>query len=144
MRTQLAPRGIQLAPWGIQLNPADCPACWFGIAKSACTTPGCAWPRARPFPLDVSGNQLASLPPHFSADLDRFTALLLYGVGTEFDAPEIDNMVRIPGISLVPGTDLVVTVVGADDVDLIAKPSMSWIGKTFGSDFREALEPEKA
>ena len=41
---------------------------------------------------------------------------------SEFDAPEIDNQVRIPGMPLAAGTVLRVRVVAADDVDLIAEP----------------------
>lgn len=41
---------------------------------------------------------------------------------TEYDAPEIDNVLRIPGMPLAPGTVLTARVVAVDDIDLIAKP----------------------
>ena len=41
---------------------------------------------------------------------------------TEYDAPEIDNVVRIQAMPLSPGTVLTVRVVAADEVDLIAEP----------------------
>ena len=41
---------------------------------------------------------------------------------TEFDAPEIDNVVRIPGMPLLPGVVLKVRVTSADVMDLIAEP----------------------
>ena len=42
---------------------------------------------------------------------------------TEFDAPEIDGSVRLPGCAaLVPGTVLTVDVVAADEMELIGVP----------------------
>lgn len=41
---------------------------------------------------------------------------------TEFDAPEIDNLVRIPATPLASGTVLHARIVAVDDVDLIAEP----------------------
>ena len=44
---------------------------------------------------------------------------------TEFDAPEIDQCVRIPGMALAPGTELRVRVVAVDPMsDIIAEPVM--------------------
>ena len=42
---------------------------------------------------------------------------------TEADAPEIDGCVRIPGCALLPGTELQVTVVAADVMELVAQPA---------------------
>ena len=41
---------------------------------------------------------------------------------SEYDAPDIDNLVRIPGLPVPPGTELRVRVVAVDDMDLIAEP----------------------
>ena len=43
---------------------------------------------------------------------------------SEYDAPEIDNLVRIPGLPALPGMELRVRVVAVDDMDLIAEPIM--------------------
>lgn len=42
---------------------------------------------------------------------------------TEYDAPEIDNIVRIPAMPLLPGSVVRCRVVAVDDVDLIAEPA---------------------
>ena len=50
--------------------------------------------------------------------MDGFDAI----ARSEFDAPEIDNLVRIPGLPAIPGMVLRVRVVAVDDMDLIAEP----------------------
>ena len=42
---------------------------------------------------------------------------------TEADAPDIDGLIRLPGVELAPGTELVVTIVAADVMELVGTPS---------------------
>lgn len=45
---------------------------------------------------------------------------------TEADAPDIDGSCRLPGCAhLAPGTELLATIVAADVMELVAKPSTS-------------------